>query len=671
MKRLCFVIVFFFFLAAVPFAFASPDAPSTVWLTNVENPPFDNDGTLTVNWDPVTNEDIIRYNIIVSDATSGQMLLLGTNTTANTFLLSGYTYGNYTFRVSAINSLDVEGPSTLSEWVYIDTTDPAISFVAPTPENNAYTKNNWTTISVSVTDTFLDSVIINWNGVDTLFNDPSGVIRSYPPEMPAPGKYMYYVQANDSAGNSIKSEMRYINYDITKPLVSLSSPQSDAVYNTSSIPLEYVANDTSSITCWYEYNFVNTTLSDCRPINFNPTYGNKTNLTLWVSDAAGNIESAFVSFTASAPTPPEIISTIPVNGKVLEAPSLSGNFNGVVSITTSKQAYCRYSLTPNISFDLMSSGFSGDTNSNMQNITVTLTDKTNYLYYVRCKSSDNVVNSADYVVQFSTAAPDGLIILDPDGMVLKNGTVRIEAIKGVSSRTNMPIKTRASYDVTGLTASVSGEIASSVGVELPTAITNSRLSNITIVVMPNVLGLSKTNITLHRGDYAATFSADIITYDDFYPEFVVFDQISILNTSESIAKLLNSTGVSVADKTTELERIKSEIPVIRSLYSSGSPFKAREKYLQLNESLNLLNANILRAGKEYSDSIASKSNSTDNSSDSGGIGGISLSTIVIVIIVVIIVIIIAASYVPEKGEENAPAAVPQSPGNEGFQIFLM
>ncbi|MBU4300559.1 MAG: fibronectin type III domain-containing protein [Nanoarchaeota archaeon] len=662
--RKLFFIALFSLLLVVPFVSALPDAPPLVWFTGNENPPFDNNGVFTVNWDPVTNEEILRYNIYLNYASGGNPILVGSNTTPTTFLFSGSSGGNYTFKVTAVNTINEEGLGTISDWVFVHTSRPLINYAPPTPENNAYTKENWTTISGNVLDSYIDTTIINWNGADNIYRHASGILWMYTFEMPTPGKYTYYVWANNSATNFIKGDVRSIIYDITKPSLSIISPVQDAVYDSVSISLDYVASDAAPITCSYEYNSINTTIFGCENITFLPIYNNKTTITIWVSDAAGNMNSASAVFTANTPSAPKIISTVPENNKMLVAPLLSGKFNDVISIKTDKQANCRYSTTPNTSFESMANYFIAAEN-NTHNTTVSLSDKTTYLFYIRCKSLDNAINTDDYLLQFSTADSNGLVIIDPNSTVLKNNVLHIKTIKDKPTVVKVPLKTRALYNVYGVTAKVPDDVAMSIQAKAPVMISNSEASYLTIYAFPSVSGVLKTNITLSLSTYSSTFLVEVTTYYDFYPEFDAVD-LAIPNISSQIQNL-SLKGVDVTKYNVELERMKSDISDIYSIYSSENPAEAREKFLQLNDSFNLLNADIMSAQRKADESnslLGSISDSDKGDSDSGG--GISLSVIVIVIILVIVVIIIATSYMPDNDDKDALAdAPPTTPDNPG------
>lgn len=637
----------------LPFVSAVPDAPASVWLTGVENPPFDKDGIITVNWEPVANENISRYNIYPIDTASGQVIYVGSNTTATTYIFSGHTSGNFTFNVAAVNNLDQEGPATISDWVFIKTVPPTISFVAPTPENNAYTKNNWTTISISVTDSFLDSVILNWNGADMFFKDPPGIIRAYPPEMHSEGKYSYYLWANDSAGNSIKSETRYITYDATKPSITVNSPADGAKYYSLTIPIEYTATDNSPVSCFYEYDSINTTLTDCKRADLTPIYGNGSNITIWVSDAAGNINFEYVLFSSNPPKPPVILSATPERGKTIEAPSISGKNTETISVKVDKASQCKYATAPNTSFEAMQYGFV-DTGSNIHNATISLTDKASYSFYVRCASTDTAVDLEDYLLQFSTADPSGLLIIDPEGTVLKNNTLLIETMAGRTTSVNVPVKTRAAYDVTNVVSTSSGNGSSFVIVVFPPAIKSNGISNITVQATPSASGTFNAEINLSFGGFSSAIPVEIIVFDDIFSELNMIEA-TISNSSASI-DVLKSKGRDVGTLSDELNRIAPELSLVRSLYDEGKYAEASKRFMPLSESYNSLKEDILSA--EGGGRIGNES--FDATGSNSSIGGMSLTTTIIIIIVVIVIVVLVTSLVhKDKKKEAAADAPPQ------------
>ncbi len=108
------------------------------------------------------------------------------------------------------------------------------------------------------------------------------------------GSHNWTYEACDDIGVCITATTRDINVNTVLPSVSIISPTSTIFFritNTSQ-ELNWTITDTSLDECWFNYNFINTTVT----CNDNNTLFNLTeqrNITLWANDTFGNTNNDF------------------------------------------------------------------------------------------------------------------------------------------------------------------------------------------------------------------------------------------------------------------------------------------------------------------------------------------------------------------------------------------
>lgn len=164
----------------------------------------------------------------------------------NTGLLDGV----YLYSMWANNSLSYWG-NTLNQTITIDTVKPLISFVSPTPANNSVVTDNWVYINASVSDSYLNKCIINWNGTNqtlTISNNACGINKT----LLARGIYNYRMWVNDSAGNYNSTGLQFVDVRPVDPVVTLISPANGTISNN--LTQTFKCNATTA------YNLSNITL---------------------------------------------------------------------------------------------------------------------------------------------------------------------------------------------------------------------------------------------------------------------------------------------------------------------------------------------------------------------------------------------------------------------------
>ncbi len=185
--------------------------------------------------------------------------------------------------------------SVLTDTYYftIDRTQPTVTFVDPTPQNNTGISINYTIINVSLSEN--STPVLEWSNSTTSTN--YSMIKhnetSYYINMTniADGTYTYKVYANDSAGNTGVSETRILIVSTGSPVIIIRSP-TNTDYTTNLLLLNVSSSKT--ITRWiYELNNINYTFIP--PLMFSADLG-WNNLTVYGWDEIGQMGYDNVSF---------------------------------------------------------------------------------------------------------------------------------------------------------------------------------------------------------------------------------------------------------------------------------------------------------------------------------------------------------------------------------------
>ena len=97
----------------------------------------------------------------------------------------------------------------------------------------------------------------------------------------------------------------------------------------------------------------------------------------------------------------------PVLSQGLPSSILSaGTTNKTLSLSTNKEATCRYSTVANTLYDNMLHSFTNTGTTNHSVLISGLNNGTNYNYYVRCQDYQANTTTGDYIISFSVASPN-------------------------------------------------------------------------------------------------------------------------------------------------------------------------------------------------------------------------------------------------------------------------
>jgi hypothetical protein len=159
--------------------------------------------------------------------------------------------GVYNITATAYDKADNSNQSTI-ENIKVDTTSPILSFIPPTPANNANLTVNSMTVNVSSTEN-LSSCILNFSGtayVMTIVNADTNTYAYYSLSGFDFGSYNYNVTCNDTVGNAASTETRSVNYieyiEVSVSPTSISFGSVDPLSNTTSMTPIVVTNTMNS-----------------------------------------------------------------------------------------------------------------------------------------------------------------------------------------------------------------------------------------------------------------------------------------------------------------------------------------------------------------------------------------------------------------------------------------
>lgn len=269
-------------------------------------------------------------NSTSSNGASGTLFINFTNLSDGVYYFNATAYDN-------AGNLNV----TETRNVTIDTTSPAIQFVAPTPSNGSFVNASWIFINISSNEA-LSMAILEWNGTNESMQG-SGSNWYLNKTSLVEESYSFKVYANDSVGNTNVTQEMIVSIDFTPPTIEFN-PDSDI-----------------SGTYERDWIFVNVSCSDLHKslvlLNWNGTdegfdssegdsyWKNKTGLSdgehifyAWCNDAAGNSNFTEARVVIIAAQPPAIALESPpgelaTNNVTIQFNCSASDGNGLANIT--------------------------------------------------------------------------------------------------------------------------------------------------------------------------------------------------------------------------------------------------------------------------------------------------------------------------------------------------
>lgn len=244
---------------------------------------------------------ISYYNITVVNSSFEYVASVqqnnGVNLFFNTWNSNVLTDGMYYVRVNAHDSLGQIGTGYSANFT-VDNTNPAINYTSNS-QASGWSLDGTFFINVSANDTYLDSVILQWNGVNETFdNNSGGYWWENKTGMGLGVNYTVIAYANDTAGNWNWTEIRWAEADYNAPVITyeLPTPNNESksqawVYvNTTIVDAESGLN-----TVLLEWNGTNETMN----VSGSNYWQNKTGLAngnysfrVYANDTAGRLAVA-------------------------------------------------------------------------------------------------------------------------------------------------------------------------------------------------------------------------------------------------------------------------------------------------------------------------------------------------------------------------------------------
>ena len=189
---------------------------------------------------------------------------------------------------------DTAGNMEASDKIYftvVDITPPILNFVPPTPENIIINKN-FAFINITSNEP-LSSVILEWNGINETMSGSGTNWYENKPGLPD-ANYTYRVFASDLAGNSNKTDFRWVKIDTTPSIITILSPQNNTSYYKLNVSLNFSINKQTS---WIGYSLNNTPNKTITgPVNITGLSNGWNNIKVFANDTAGNTVSSNTTY---------------------------------------------------------------------------------------------------------------------------------------------------------------------------------------------------------------------------------------------------------------------------------------------------------------------------------------------------------------------------------------
>lgn len=295
----------------------------------------------------LTWEDI---NFTMTETGSGNLI-------ACNYTQESLADGTYIYKVLANDTLD-NFTVTPTRSVTIDTINPLIAFVSPTPANNTNSTTTKPDIRVNVTDNNTKEVLLDFGGTNYTMTCGSGnSFYCTSSERFSSGTYVYFVYVSDKAGNSNKTEKRTIFINASD--WDIESSPADGAANVSldfiiGIDFNRAMNRSSAQRAFrispslnHSFSWQGGTLV-VRHEDFQPATTYNVKIDEEAEDSIGNLLGEDFTFTFTTTfSRPRVVSTVPEGGATGVNPNtqITIVFSNTMNRTTVRQAF---SITPSV-----------------------------------------------------------------------------------------------------------------------------------------------------------------------------------------------------------------------------------------------------------------------------------------------------------------------------------
>ncbi|MEK0337046.1 MAG: LamG-like jellyroll fold domain-containing protein, partial [Nitrosopumilus sp.] len=212
------------------------------------------------------------------------------------------------------------------------TIDSAPVIVVVSPTNTTFTTS---TIFFNATNTLtVDKWIVNYNGTNTTFSDINTSLEV------EDGAHHLLLYANNSVSGVFGlNDTIFFSVDTTEPFLNLTSPSGllDFGILTVNETLNWNVSDINLDTCFYDYNFTNTTVTCANNIT---TFAltSQRNLTFYANDTLGNLASNFTTWNYKIFENNQTF-TSPVTEGSLETFSINYDVDSGMTVTIANLSY--------------------------------------------------------------------------------------------------------------------------------------------------------------------------------------------------------------------------------------------------------------------------------------------------------------------------------------------
>lgn len=204
------------------------------------------DVTLSITTDEPATCNLTARRIGTSTSTSN-VVITSSVTTAHSVAYNSSAdssgYDNY-FSVRCADARGMTNTSTVYFKIN-DTTAPTISFVSPTPSDDAYVNDNNITINLSVSETLGSPKLVQLNNTNyTLLGSAPNYYYSF--TLLEDSLYYYYIFANDTKGNFATVSRRDFTVDVVRPDMEILSPDDESTLSDCRAIYVNVSSDESA-----------------------------------------------------------------------------------------------------------------------------------------------------------------------------------------------------------------------------------------------------------------------------------------------------------------------------------------------------------------------------------------------------------------------------------------
>ncbi len=258
----------------------------------------------------------------------------GTNITDVT-----WAEGNHNIRVYANDS--VGNTNVTSIRFTIDTIKPWINITFPS--NNTNTSDKGLDINYIASDSG-SGIYACWYSNDSYSKNTSlaDCGTNITTVTWAEGKHNVTIWVNDTAGNENSSSI-YFTIDTIKPWISIKYPSNNTETFDTGLDVNYTVSDANLKFCWYSNDSYskNESLADCGTNITTVTWTiGQHNVTIWVNDSAGNVNSSSVSFTVYTYGTLDVNITSPANNSNFASADKNLTINATVTCQGGSYTKC-------------------------------------------------------------------------------------------------------------------------------------------------------------------------------------------------------------------------------------------------------------------------------------------------------------------------------------------